>query len=439
MEIVRRLAVPVLVLGCASGAWAQAGAYDPQGVHVDALGVFRSRTVDPDPRLAELRKGAKSLVKDAKLLYVSLPRLFAEARRIQESGKPLPDDVRYVGGMTKLQFVFVYPETKDLVIAGPAEPFDSAQGRPLDAREAYRPLGKISGRPVLHLDDLATALRAFGPGRKPDRLGCDIEITKEIQERVAAKTKAIGPAAQVVGFRKTCDQIAEAGGPQPVKYYGLDPETRFAFVCVEADYRLKQLALGILPSPVPKVASYRSLIDRPEKEHRFSLESNYDALAVSPDGNAFELRGPSLKVNGGLLGDPQSKLEDMSAAGQRFAAQANENFEALTRHLLSWADLANLGDLSVLAALVAEDRLAEKAGWDLAWVLDPKGFAAARMPAPKSAATLCSFVVSGPTAIFISGGVWIKPAEWAAKRAPDAKVLEKASRPESGWSAARKE
>ena len=38
----------------AGRAWPQAAAaYDPQGVHVDAKGVLRSRTVDPDPRLAD--------------------------------------------------------------------------------------------------------------------------------------------------------------------------------------------------------------------------------------------------------------------------------------------------------------------------------------------------------------------------------------------------
>jgi hypothetical protein len=428
-----RVVIGLLLFSSAGRAWAQAGAaaYDPTGVHVDAQGVLRSRTVDPDPRLAEIRKDAKSHRKDAKLLYVSLPRLFAEARRAVDAGKTLPEDLRFLGGLTKLQYIFVYPDAMDLVIAGPAEPFD--------AKDAYRPLGKITGRPVLHLDDLVTALRAFGPGKKPDRLGCDIEITKEIRERVAGKAKSVGPTASVVGFKKVCDQIAEAGGPQPVKYYGLDVETRFAFVCVEADYRLKQLALGILPSPVPKVQSYRSLIEKPEAEHRFSLESNYDALLVSPDGRAFELRGPSLKVNGGLLGRPESKPEDMSASGRRFMTLCNENFDALTRHLLSWTDLCNLGDLSVLAALVAEDRLAEKAGWDVSWALDPKGYPGVAMHAPASAATLCSATTIGDSAIFVTGGVWIKPADWAAKRSPDGTIAGKASRPEKGWNAGRKE
>ncbi len=429
--MVMRPFVLLAVLGIASPLFGQAAAaYDPQGVHVDAKGVLRSRSVDPDPRLAELWKNAKSIQKDARFLYVSLPRLFAEARRVRESGTPLPLELRCLGGLTRLRYVFVYPESKDLVIAGPAEP--------VDARESFRPLGKISGRPLLQLDDVVTALRAFGPGRNPDRLGCDIEINAEIRERVNAKIQALGPAAKITGFRKTCDQIAEAGGPQPVTYFGLEPNTRFAFVCVEADYRLKQLGLGLLPSPVAKVESYRSLIDRPEKEFRFSLESNYDALAASPDGKAFELRGPSLKVNGGLLGRPESGVQDLSPAGRRFVESCNQNFDALIRHLVSWADLCNLGDLSVLAALLASEDLAGKAGWDLSWILDPKGYPVAEMAAPASAATLCNFVTSGNTAVFLAGGVWIKPAEWASKRASDEKLAALASRPEEGWNSVRK-
>ena len=89
---------------------AAAGAYDPQGVHVDPQGVLRSRSVS-----AELQKPDRKAPKP-KLLYLSLPRLLAEARK----GQP-PPDVQFLGGLTRLQYVFVYPD--DLVIAGPAEAF----------------------------------------------------------------------------------------------------------------------------------------------------------------------------------------------------------------------------------------------------------------------------------------------------------------------------
>jgi hypothetical protein len=42
----------VVIFAAVSPVWGQAAAaYDPQGVHVDARGVLRSRTTDPDPRL----------------------------------------------------------------------------------------------------------------------------------------------------------------------------------------------------------------------------------------------------------------------------------------------------------------------------------------------------------------------------------------------------
>ena len=75
-----------------------------------------------------------------------------------------------------MQFVFGF-ETDgdaagDIVLAGPAEPWiHDASGRPV---------GIASGRPVLLLEDLAVALRAFRP-EKRDRpfLGCTIDPTAD--------------------------------------------------------------------------------------------------------------------------------------------------------------------------------------------------------------------------------------------------------------------
>lgn len=390
----------ILALLCAQGG---AAAYDPVGVHVDAGGVLRSRTTTTDARLTKLWADAKNHQRDGKLLYISLPKLFEQAK------KGMTDEVRYLGGMTKLQYVFVFEN--DLVIAGPAEPFDAAN--------KYRPLGRITGRPVLHIDDLIVAIRAFA-SKSPDRIGCDIHVTKEVQKRISDKITAVGPTAGVIGFKKACEQIADAGGEQPVQYYGIDPETRFAFVCVEADYRLKQLALGVLPSPVAKVVSYKAMLDKPEAAHRFSLESDYEALLVSKDGKAFELRGPSLKVNSGLLGKPDSTDADISTAARRFKQLCNEHWEALTKHLVEWADLANLGDLAILGALIASEKIS----------LDLEGLTPAKMTAPKSAMTVCSYKSSGREVIFIAGGVWIKSE---VKRVEDEAPLKKSARPMDGW------
>ncbi|HLG42001.1 MAG TPA: DUF1598 domain-containing protein [Planctomycetota bacterium] len=393
-------------------AWAQGRAWaDPQGVFMDDDGVLRRREKDDTDRLAEIRKRAAGKEKDGQLVYVSLPRVLAEAKKCLDAGQPIPDKLRYLGGMTRLQYVFVYPDEGDIVIAGPAEPFDT--------KVPYRPLGEKTGRPVIHLDDLVTAMRAAGPGQKPQRIGCDIEVTKEIAERCAAKLKEVAPKAQEMGVQKAAEEIAKAGGNQAILYYTIPQNSRFAFVCAEADYLLKQLALGLYKSPVSKVRSYNDMITKPERHHRFSLESQYDSLLVSADGNAYEFRGPSLKVNTGLLQRLGQQDGEVSPAAQKFMDGCNKNWDEMSRGILSWSDLANLGDLTVLAALIGKDQLHTKSKWDIAWVMDPNGYPVKPIDSPKSAHRLCNYHYGGNMLLFTHGGVLINPQEWAAKQVKD--------------------
>ncbi len=429
---------PTLILAAilwgGSLAYAQIGApVQAGGVEVDADKVLSSKSTDSDPRLAELRKNAGHFKSDGQLVYISLPRLFQQAKQAVADNKPIPNDVRYLGGMTRLQYVFVYPEEHDLVIAGPAEPYDA---------DGFRPLGKITGRPVLQLDDLVVALRACGPGKGGTPVGCDLQVTQEIANRIQQKTQELAAKVQSIGERKAAELIAEAGGNQPVKFFGCDQNTRFAFVCIEADYRLKQLGLGILESPVKKVKSYNSMATKPEQPHRFVLESNLEHLFVSPDGMAFELRGSSLKVNSELMGATGADALKISDAARQFVTQCNANLEELCKHMLSWADVSNLADLSVLAALIGGEGLNKKLEWDLSWVLDAKGYKVTAITTPTCAKTLTTFRKSGGYTIFVSGGVALDPATAVQKVAKDEKgaIKTMAARPTvaEDWSVRKK-
>lgn len=415
--------VTLLVLQAA--VWSQNILPDPQGVYLDGEGALRRREKDADDRLAEIRKKARGKQKEGDLCFVSLPRVLAEARKCVEAGRPIPDHLRYLGGLVKLKYIFVYPESGDLIIAGPSEPYDT--------KVPYRPLGQITGRPVLHLDDLVVALRAAGPGRSPQRIGCDIEVTREIVERCQKKLRELSGQVGTLGGRKVANAVADAGGLQSVKYYSIDETTRFAFVCVEADYKLKELALGLIKSPVAEVKSYNSLLTKPERHHRFSLDSDYEALIVGADGNAFELRGPSLKVNSGPLNLEGPARGEMSEAAKQFMNACNKHFEKLAANLLSWSDLSNLSDLTVLAALIAKDSLHERVKWDLAWVLDPKGYPVRPVPPVKTAHRLCNYNTAGNMMIFTHGGVLLNPLVWVEKRVQDSEArLKLPPRPEKG-------
>lgn len=425
----------LLVLSAIAGSTFAQGVIipDPEGVYVDPNGVLKSRSQTTNKRLSELRKAAAKLQKDDQLCYISLPRLFAEARKTLEAGRPLPDRIRYLGGMVELKYVFVYPKEKDIVIAGPAEPFDSSV--------PFRPLGKYTGRPVLQLDDLVTALRTCGPGRTANAFGCTIQLTQDVVDRVRKKKKELTRLARDPKRRREmADAMAEAGGLQKVVFFGLQSDSRYAFVCAEADYHLKRFALGLDRSPVKQVKSYLAMQETPDKSHRFWFETRYDTLLVSKDGNAFELRGPSLqiKTRRSFTVDQDEKA---TAIARRFTSRASRHFEKLSESILPFADLANLADLALVAALIGTDKLHEKIGWDLSWVTDPKGYPAATMAVPKNALTLVNYHAGARMVIFSSGGVRLSLGEAVKNRAPDEKgtLKENSRRPdEKSWILSRK-
>ncbi|MFQ5733712.1 MAG: DUF1598 domain-containing protein [Planctomycetaceae bacterium] len=371
-----------------------------QGVYVDAKGVLKVR---------QAGKGvADRFRRDAKLgpefVAISLPKLFAEVQRLRSAGKRLPDRIRYLDGLVKLQYVVVDRAKKDLIIAGPAEP--------IDARNSLRPLGRKTGRPVLQLDDLVVALRMVGPGRKTRAFGCSLTHDPKAIARVAALQKTIR-RIRPGGRRRVQSALREAIGPLTAEFFGVPADTRFAFVCVEADYQMKRISIGHDRPPVRGLKSYLSLSKGTATFSRFWFVANYPPLRVSKDGRVFEIPQRGLKL---LAGNSPTDVKTTNPAAVRFAEIFTRKLADLERTRPVFADLQNLADVAVLAALIDTDRLAEKAGWDLSWLLKPDGYSVAKIPAPRTAETLVSFKSRGRRTVTVAGGVRLTPRKFAAKR-----------------------
>lgn len=372
------LASVVLITACIARGQQQVA-----GIWVDVNGVVQFREQDARAELESIRRRGQA-VESAELRYVSLPKLFADARGALDAGRDLPPEVRHVGGLTRIDYILVYPEERDLVIAGPAEEVDDAN--PL------QPRGKLTGRPIVQFEDLVTALRMMSGRRGPQPFGCSIDMPPDsfVKSQEISRTHRSGRRADYV------KALAEAIGPQAIRLFGTPEDSRTAFVCVAADYQLKRYALNLDKVPVPGVG--HPIDDSRPAGSAFWFETMYEPLLESPDGNAFQIRGQRLQIKCGAL---VFDTRDATPTAKAFAKRITEKMPQLARAAPIYADLQNLADLSLLGALIRQENLAAKAGWDFAWALDDEKCPVRKVPVARETATLANFS-SGSV---VAGGV----------------------------------
>jgi len=365
----------------------------PPGVYLDADGIVRIRQVDQKQELTAMRaraKAAREGAKDDKLAYISLPKLFAQARSLREAGKELPAELRYLGGLTQVRYVFAFPSERDVVIAGPAEPWHvtHAANDPIEYV-----VGTRTGRPVMQLDDLIVALRTAREGNGK-LFGCGIwpspdslKIADDIAKRMANASRA-----------QRMEAMRTQLGPQDVRIFGTRNDTRLAFVCVAADYELKRFAMGLDRAPVVEIGN--GVDHSRSAANKFWFEASYEPLLVSPDGNAFEVRGQRLAVKAGQFDfDPRGATEK----AKTFATKFTKNLPTLAAAVPLFAELQNVADEALVANLLRRDRLAEKVGWADSWVMDERACPVATVPVPRKADTLVGYTNGS----IVAGGVML--------------------------------
>lgn len=378
------------------------------GVYIDAAGMVRNakRDLVAAARAAKLR--AMKDKADPTLVYISVPRLLEDARNRQAAGKAIPDDVRFLRGMTKLQYIFVDTETNDLVIAGPSEKLDNMNPR--------RPVGVRTGRPALQLDDLVMAFRLAGPDARKRGFGCSIDMPTGAQE--AVNRIMSGPKTK----RETrLADLAEAVGPQTVRIINLAADTRFAATCVEADYALKRLTIGLDRSPVPSVR-YRMGRGGAQFTRWWFAGNDAPALAADATGTTFEITGPTLAV----VTAPEANSRGKNAVAEQYAERFTAKIDEFAAAVPEIADLWNLTDLALLAALVKSERIDRKIGWDVRSIASYK---VAKVVAPKTADTL----VNHASSTYAVGGVWVEPAGLLRRVSEALEARETAPIGEGNW------
>jgi len=383
------------------------------GVAIDAHGVLQRTAVeDPGGQLAKQRQQAAmaKLPRDVQaksaLRKVSLARLEqALVAAVANGGQP-DDTLLCLAGLQRVQYVFAYPDDKDIVIAGPAE------GWAPDA--AGRPLGLSTGRPTLQLVDLVAALRVYPPGRaRPVFVGCTIDPTEEglgkLRQAQAKVPSSIRKEQEAAVGQQTAQALQEALGQTQIRVFGVPATTHFAAVLLEADYRMKLIGIG-LETPPLRLNSYLDLVSGGSHStlQRWWFTPHYECVRATADHLACELVGQGVQLqsenkvigpDGQLLNAAQpNRISDLFTDG------FTKKYPELAARSPVFAQLRNAIDLTIAAAWLQQEQLYDKCSYRPQAFLDEQKFAINTLHLPQVVPAAVNVVWKGSRMIALAGG-----------------------------------
>lgn len=404
--------------GAGGGTQGTAGA---SGVMVDADGVLRRQLVaDPTGQLTRARIEQSvthlegDLTKPSELRKISLTRLERVLADRIANGLGADDTMLHLAGITRLEYVFTYPESGDIVVAGPAEPWAEDL--------AGRKRGIETGRPVIELQDLVTALRAFPPQATANNsplLYCSIDPTPEGLSRMQQFLMQFGRQATPNDTQFIVNQLREKMGLQVITVGGIPATTHFAQVMVEADYRMKLIGINLERPPV----RLKSYVDRanPAAVARNAMERwyfvpNYECVRVADDSLSMQIVGEGVK----LVGENEvvsqhggrSSSGAVNRASQTFTKAFTKMYPELAEKAPVYAQLRNCIDMAIAAAFLQQHDLYGQVGWAMATLGSEESFPVETFNAPQQVATAVNAIWKGRTLMTpIGGGVEIRPTD----------------------------
>jgi hypothetical protein len=391
------------------------------GIAIDAQGVLTVKEFnDPGGRLMRERQQAAQaqlpadVARASPLRKVALRRLEAAVAKQLREGKRLDEEMMYLAGLQRVQYVFYYPDDKEIVIAGPAE------GWMPDL--SGRIVGLKSGQPVIELEDLVVALRAFPPDKRGQAaLGCSIDPNPDSLQRVREFQRSVPNVVRqeqrTAVAAKVATGMEEALGMAAVRVFGVPADTHFAHVLIEADYRMKLIGIGRERPPI-RLASYLDLLGSPLEGtlQRWWFTPNYDCVRLSDDRLAMELvgQGVQLQTEDKVIlpsGELANKAKP-NRASEEFTAGFTKKYPELAAKTPIFAQLRNLIDMAVAAAFLKQEDLYGKSGWAAETWGNEQTFKVQGKPSPAKAPCVANSRWKGNRLLTpAGGGVEIQPAK----------------------------
>ncbi|MDR1480037.1 MAG: DUF1598 domain-containing protein [Planctomycetaceae bacterium] len=392
------------------------------GVWIDAHGVLEVLSLDngqlEQQKLLAARKSytqlPKSITIKSDLRFVSLKHL---ERAFVDANGSLTDEMRYLAGLTRIKYLFFFPDSKDIVIAGPAEGwYPGAEGMMV---------GIETGKPICELQDLVVALRAFAPrGEVVDVVGCSIDPTSEgnaNMQKFLQNTRFDRNRINVFA-----ENLRQSLGMQTIRVDGVSAETHAARVMVAADYRMKLIGIGVekLPAGV-NISTFIAKTDlsaqQSNKLHRWYFVPDYQSVVMTDDKTGIELVGDGVKlvteeeVVDSITGKREIRSNSVDKASSEFTRSFSSQYPKLAKKILVYAQLRNLIDMFVCAAHIHEQNFYDKSDWSMDIFGDENKFKVQTYNSPKFVLPAVNYKTKGGKVGFPIGGIQIDPNEALSK------------------------
>ena len=219
---------------------------------------------------------------------VSLRGVAQAVLRTRVSGLAIDDELRHLAGLSRIEFVVLVPQRRDVVLIGPVSGIESHQGWLRDRQ---------SGLPAMRLDFFAACATAVVTG---EPFGCSIDPTGESLAAAAGVSDRIRRGEIPLG--RAAESLQQALGEQAIRVFGTAGDTPLAHLMVEADRHMKQMALGLQSMPLGG-RNYFDFV----KQHidhgppdgqllRLWFTAAPQAVRIGSSGTVYQLGGRPMKL-----------------------------------------------------------------------------------------------------------------------------------------------
>lgn len=384
------------------------------GITIDADGLVTASTPLRLSRTAVQKKLAAyseenlpaDIITTSDQRVISLKQLDETLTQTLQQQQSIPETLLFLAGLQRIEAIVIDRDHKDLKLIGPAEGFGPAP--------SGRMHGITTSRPPIQLDDLVTALRSVAAGER--EIGVSIDPTNQNMSQLQNYLRSNSSPATTAIVQRRYQAMRTILGNQVISLWGIPETTHFAQVLVEADLRMKRIALGLEPSGSAKVRSHLSML-KPQGNslQRWWFMPYYESIETNAERTLYVIKGPRAQLmSQEEIADTNGQRSDAPftrRSTQKFAEQFTENFDQLAEINPTFAELQSLYDLALVASIARREGFLDSADPAFPTLLKDQELPVRSYPVPKLVQSSATYRRSSRgTMLGLIGGVTINMA-----------------------------